>query len=66
MTTPLADFLRAYTASGTARLHMPGHKGIIYQPSDLRWMAPIDVTELPGTGSSVTSMGAIHRRSEGW
>ena len=27
MTTPVADFVRAYAASGTARLHMPGHKG---------------------------------------
>ena len=28
MTTPIADFLRAYAASGTSRLHMPGHKGV--------------------------------------
>lgn len=25
--TPVWDFVRAYAASGTARLHMPGHKG---------------------------------------
>ena len=25
--TPILDFVRAYAASGTARLHMPGHKG---------------------------------------
>ena len=51
MPTPLYDALRQYADSGPLRFHMPGHKGIIYQPSDLRWMAPIDVTELPGTGS---------------
>ena len=51
MPTPLYDALRQYADSGPLRFHMPGHKGIIYQPSDLRWMAPIDVTELPGTGN---------------
>ena len=51
MPTPLYDALRSYADSGPFRFHMPGHKGIIYQPSDLRWMAPIDVTELPETGN---------------
>ena len=27
MTTPIVDFERSYAKSGTARLHMPGHKG---------------------------------------
>ena len=27
MTTPIVDFVRQYAQSGTARLHMPGHKG---------------------------------------
>lgn len=27
MTTPILDFLRAYREGGTARFHMPGHKG---------------------------------------
>ena len=27
MTTPIVDFVRSYAKSGTARLHMPGHKG---------------------------------------
>ena len=26
-TTPIVDFVRSYAQSGTARLHMPGHKG---------------------------------------
>ena len=51
MPTPLYDALRGYADREPLRFHMPGHKGIIYQPSDLRWMAPIDVTELPETGN---------------
>ena len=51
MPTPLYDTLRKYADREPLRFHMPGHKGIIYQPSDLRWMAPIDVTELPETGN---------------
>ena len=27
MNTPVVDFVRGYQTSGTARLHMPGHKG---------------------------------------
>ena len=27
MTTPIYDFVTNYIASGTSRLHMPGHKG---------------------------------------
>ena len=27
MKTPIVDFVRRYAASGTSRLHMPGHKG---------------------------------------
>ena len=27
MDTPICDFVRRYAESGTARLHMPGHKG---------------------------------------
>ena len=27
MDTPIVDFVRSYAQSGTARLHMPGHKG---------------------------------------
>ena len=27
MESPIADFLRAYAASHTARFHMPGHQG---------------------------------------
>ncbi len=54
MTTPLADFLRAYAASGTARLHMPGHKG----------RGPLgceawDLTEISGADSLYEATGII-------
>lgn len=54
MTTPLADFLRAYAASGTARLHMPGHKG----------RGPLgceawDLTEISGADSLYEAAGII-------
>ncbi len=59
MTTPLADFLRAYTASGTARLHMPGHKG----------RGPLgceawDLTEISGADSLYEAAGVIARSEE--
>ncbi|WP_300691991.1 amino acid decarboxylase [uncultured Oscillibacter sp.] len=59
MTTPLADFLRAYAASGAARLHMPGHKG----------RGPLgceawDLTEISGADSLYEAAGVIARSEE--
>lgn len=59
MTTPLADFLRAYAVSGTARLHMPGHKG----------RGPLgceawDLTEISGADSLYEAAGVIARSEE--
>ena len=59
MTTPLADFLRAYAASGTARLHMPGHKG----------RGPLgceawDITEVAGADSLYEASGIIAESEE--
>jgi arginine/lysine/ornithine decarboxylase len=59
MTTPLADFLRAYAASGTARLHMPGHKG----------RGPLgceawDLTEISGADSLYEASGVIAESEE--
>ena len=51
MPTPLYDVLRSYADREPVRFHMPGHKGILDSPADLKWMAPIDVTELPETGN---------------
>ena len=54
MTTPVADFVRAYAAGRTARLHMPGHKG----------RGPLgceawDITELSGADSLYESSGIL-------
>ena len=59
MTTPLADFLRTYAASGTVRLHMPGHKG----------RGPLgceawDLTEISGADSLYEAAGVIARSEE--
>ena len=59
MTPPLADFLRTYAASGTARLHMPGHKG----------RGPLgceawDLTEISGADSLYEASGVIAKSEE--
>ena len=51
MPTPLYDALRKYADREPVRYHMPGHKGQPFPPADLKWLAPIDVTELPETGN---------------
>ena len=51
MPTPLYDALRAYAERAAARFHMPGHKGKALPLAELEALAPIDVTELPGTGN---------------
>ena len=51
MPTPLYDALRAYEAKSRARFHMPGHSGNYLPAPELQPLAPLDVTELPGTGN---------------
>ena len=51
MPTPLVDALRAYAALEPARFHMPGHKGKSLPLAELNGLAPMDVTELTGTGN---------------
>ena len=51
MPTPLYDTLRAYAAQAPARFHMPGHKGKFLPAPELNALAPLDVTEVPGTGN---------------
>ncbi len=43
METPIFDFVQQYQQSGTARFHMPGHKG---QP--FLGCEPLDITEIAG------------------
>lgn len=43
MKTPIIDFVKEYTQSGTTRFHMPGHKGHVF----FGW-EPFDITEING------------------
>ena len=59
MRTPIVDFVRSYQASGTARLHMPGHKGTPFLGFE-SW----DLTEISGADSLYEASGII-AESEG-
>ncbi|MBR4039067.1 MAG: PLP-dependent transferase [Clostridia bacterium] len=54
MNTPIADFVRRYAASGTARLHMPGHKGRAFLGCEA-----LDITEISGADSLYEADGVI-------
>ncbi len=54
MTTPIADFVAAYAASDTARLHMPGHKG-----RGGRLSFAQDITEISGADALYAASGII-------
>ncbi len=54
MSTPIADFVRRYAASGTSRLHMPGHKGAPQLGCE-----PFDLTEIAGADSLYEASGII-------
>ena len=56
MDTPIADFVRAYDKSRTARLHMPGHKGRGPLGCE-RW----DITEIAGADALYEAEGIIAR-----
>ena len=51
MPTPLYAALRSYADREPFRFHMPGHKGRSLPLAELKWLAPIDITELNGTGN---------------
>ncbi len=54
MTTPIVDFVRQYAESGTARLHMPGHKGKPFLGCE-----PLDITEIAGADVLDAASGII-------
>ena len=56
MDTPIADFLRTYAASGTSRLHMPGHKGVGELGCE-----HLDITEVSGADALYEADGIIAR-----
>ncbi|MDE7243244.1 MAG: amino acid decarboxylase [Oscillospiraceae bacterium] len=59
MTTPIADFVRARAASGTSRLHMPGHKGRPFLGCEA-----LDITEIAGADSLYEANGIIRASEE--
>ena len=59
MNTPIADFVRRYAASGTARLHMPGHKGRAFLGCE-----PLDITEIAGADALYEAEGIIRESEE--
>ena len=54
VTTPIVDFVRRYAQSGTARLHMPGHKG-----QKILGFEPWDITEISGADELYEAEGII-------
>lgn len=54
MTTPIYDFVKAYTESKTTRFHMPGHKGM----GELGCEA-FDITEISGADVLYSAEGII-------
>ena len=59
MNTPIADFVRQYAASDTARLHMPGHKGRAFLGCE-----PFDITEIAGADNLYEADGIIAQSEE--
>ena len=54
MATPVNDFVKAYSESGTVRFHMPGHKG-----RSFHGMEAIDITEIKGADYLYDAQGII-------
>ena len=57
--TPIWNFLNEYQKSGTARFHMPGHKGV-----DFIGCEHLDLTEIQGADSLYEADGIIARSEE--
>ena len=54
MNTPVADFVQRYAKAGTARLHMPGHKGRGFLGCE-----PWDITEIHGADALYEAEGIL-------
>ena len=59
MKTPIVDFVRGYMESGTARFHMPGHKGKMFLGPE-----PYDITEIAGADVLYSAEGIIAQSEE--
>ena len=59
MNTPIYDFVQNYIKSNTARLHMPGHKGVSFLGCEA-----FDITEIKGADELYTPTGIIRESEE--
>ena len=59
MDTPIFDFVQNYIKSNTARLHMPGHKGVAFLGFEA-----FDVTEINGADELYAPDGIIRKSEE--
>ena len=54
MDTPIFDFISTYVNSSTARLHMPGHKGV-----EFLGVERYDITEIKGADELYNPKGIL-------
>lgn len=54
MNTPICDFIKKYAEKDTARLHMPGHKGVSFLGCE-----KMDITEIRGADELYDAEGII-------
>jgi len=59
MDTPIFDFVQNYIKSNTARLHMPGHKGVSFLGCE-----KFDITEIKGADELYAPNGIIRKSEE--
>lgn len=59
MDTPIFDFVQNYIKSNTARLHMPGHKGVSFLGCEA-----FDITEINGADELYAPNGIIRKSEE--
>lgn len=59
MDTPIFDFVQNYIKSNTARLHMPGHKGVSFLGCE-----QFDITEIKGADELYAPDGIIRKSEE--
>ena len=59
MDTPIFDFVQNYIKSNTARLHMPGHKGVSFLGCEA-----LDITEIKGADELYAPEGIIKKSEE--
>ena len=59
MDTPIFDFVQNYIKSNTARLHMPGHKGVSFLGFE-----QYDITEIKGADELYAPSGIIRKSEE--